>query len=117
MRERRKYVRMTTPLEVSYTVEGKEALPQKSTTKDISPDGVSFPVKEEIPKGSLLNINVKIPTRSDAVAIKAKVVWCGEGKDSCVVGLEFIHISEEAKQDFLQYLCNLMYSQLKNLNI
>lgn len=117
MQERRKYVRMTIPLEISYTIEGKEASPRKSTTKDISPDGVSFPIKEEIPKGSLLNINVKIPTRPEAVAIKAKVVWYEEGKDSYIVGLEFIHISEEAKQDFLQYLCNLMYSQLKNLNI
>lgn len=119
MQERRKYVRLNMPLEVSYTIEGKEDTPHKSITKNISPNGARFTVEEELSKGTVLNIEIRIPTKDEPIHIKAKIVWSKkeseqEGKKSYDTGFEFIQIPEESKQEFFQYLCNLMYNQLKS---
>ena len=119
MQERRKYVRLNIPLEVSYSLQGKEDTRYKSITKNISAGGARFAIEEELPKGAVLNLNIKIPIKSEPIPIKAKIVWTkkesGQGKNIYDTGLEFIHIPEESKGDFFQYLCNLMYDQLKKI--
>ena len=121
MQERRRYVRLNIPLEVSYTIQGKEGKEYKAITKNISPNGARFSIEEELPKGAILNIGIKIPTRPDFIPIKARVVWSKkeveleQEKDIYDAGFEFIQISEEDKSIFFQYLCNLMYDQLKKI--
>jgi len=121
MQERRRYVRLNIPLEVSYSIPGREAVRRKSITKDVSPNGARFAVEEELPKGTVLDINIKIPTSLKPIPIKARIVWSkkesGQGKNTYDAGFEFVQIPEESKQKLFQYLCNLMYDQLKNLNI
>ena len=118
MQERRKYVRLNISLDVSYTIEGREGNCYKSITRNISPNGARFAVVEELPKGTVLGINIKIPTRTEPIPVKARIVWSKKedalGKDMYDAGLEFIQISDESKRVFLQYLCNLMYEQLKH---
>lgn len=119
MQEKRRYVRLNIPLEVSYTIEGKEATPRKSITKNISPNGARFTVEEELSVGTVLNIDIKIPTKNEPIPIKAKIVWSKkeseqQGKEIYDAGFEFIQIPEQNKQEFFQYLCNLMYNQLKS---
>lgn len=116
MQERRKYVRLNVCLDVSYTIEGREGSYYKSITRNISPNGARFAVIEQLPKGTVLCINIKIPTRTEPIPVKARIVWSKKEdikqKDMYDTGLEFIQISDEGKRDFLQYLCNLMYEQL-----
>lgn len=119
MQEKRRYVRLNIPLEVSYTIEGKEATPRKSITKNISPNGVRFTVEGELSAGTVLNVDIKIPTKNEPIPIKAKIIWSKkeseqQGKEIYDAGFEFIQIPEQSKQEFFQYLCNLMYNQLKN---
>ena len=119
MQERRRYVRLNIPLEVSYTLQGKEDSQHKTITKNISPNGVGFILKEELPKGAVLNLSIKIPAKSEPIPIKAKVAWSKretkEGEGNYEAGFEFIEIAEESKGIFFQYLCNLMYDQLKKI--
>lgn len=119
MQEKRRYVRLNIPLEVSYLIKGKEAAPHKSITKNISPNGARFTVEEELSAGTVLNIDIKIPTKNEPIPIKAKIVWSKkeseqQGKEIYDAGFEFIQIPEQNKQEFFQYLCNLMYNQLKS---
>lgn len=120
MQERRKYARLTVPLEVSYTIEGKEGTQYKTVAKNVSPNGAMLSLEGELPMGAILDLEIKIPEDSTKpIPIKAKVVWSRkeiqEGKDAYNTGLEFIQIPEESKNIFFQYLCNLMYDQLKRI--
>jgi len=119
MQERRRYARLNIPLEVRYAFQGKEDVRHKTVTKNISPNGARFTIKEELSKGAVLELTVKIPTKSKPIPIKAKVAWSrketGQGKDTYDAGFEFIEISEEDKGAFFQYLCNFMYDQIKKV--
>lgn len=120
MQERRRYVRLNIPLELSYTLKGKEKIWHKTITKNISPIGARFTINQPLPKGTVLDIEVKIPTRSEPIPAQAKLVWSkeevGQEKDVYDAGFELIHVSEDGKNAFFQYLCNLMYDQLKRID-
>lgn len=117
MQERRKYVRLNIPLEVSYNIQGKGDQWHRSVTKNISPNGARFVIEQDLPKGAILELKIKLPIRTEPIPIKARVVWTKKGieQESAIydAGLEFTQISEEDKNIFFQYFCNLMYEQFK----
>ncbi len=119
MKERRKYVRLNIPLQVSYVIKGKEDVTHNSIVKNISPGGARFAIGQELPKGTILDIEVKIPASPQPIPIKAKVIWSKKelaGKEgSFDAGFEFIQVSEASKNLFFQYLCNLMCDQMKDM--
>lgn len=120
MQERRRYVRLNIPLQVGYIIQGKKGTRGNSITKNISPNGARFVIEKELPKGTIVDIDIKIPAKPEPIPIKAKVVWSKkeavQGKDIYDAGFEFVQIPEESKQVFFQYLCNLMYDQLKKFD-
>ena len=118
MKERRRYARLNIPLDVHYLVRGqKQKL--KSVTKNISPNGVRFALEKEVPAGEILDIEIKIPNKPEPIPIKARLVWSKkelkQGKDVFDAGFEFVQVPDESKNEFFQYLCNLMYEQLKKI--
>ena len=118
MQERRKYVRLSIPLEINFSVEGQPNSRHQSIAKNISPNGIRFITDQNLSLGQTLDLDIKIPAKGESVPLKAKVVWAGaakaeKGKGAFEVGLEFIQIADDRKSDFYQYLCNLMYDQLK----
>ncbi len=119
MQERRKYARLTVPLEVNYSIEGKDNAQYKTVAKNISPNGAMLSMEGELPKGAILDLEIKIPDSPKPIPVKVRVVWSKEesreGKKTYHAGLEFIEIPEESKNTFFQYLCNLMYDQLKRI--
>ena len=118
MQERRRYVRLNINLEVIYSLEG-EKIRYTTMSKNISPNGARFLLEKEVPADSILNLEVKIPTSDEPIPIKAKVVWSKkrteQGKNIYDTGLEFVQIPEESTTVFFQYLCNLMYDQLRTI--
>ena len=119
MQERRKYVRLNIALEVGYAIKGEDVTAYKSITKNISPNGARFTIEKKLPKGTILDLEIKIPSISDPIPIKAKIIWSQKDavqqKDIYDAGFEFVHIPEQSKDIFFQYLCNLMYEQLKKM--
>ncbi len=119
MQERRKYVRLNIPLKISYNIPGKEDVELKSITKNISPNGARFALEERLPKGAIVNINVKIPMVDKPIPIKARIAWSNKEanneKNLYDTGFEFVQLPEESEKIFFQYLCNLMYDQLKKI--
>jgi len=121
MQERRKYARLNIPLEVSCLLNGEGGLQCKTVTKDISPNGARLSIDKELTPGSTLDLEVKIPVKEEPIPIKAKVVWSKKDatsaadKDAYDAGLEFVQIPDDSKNAFFQYLCNLMYDQLKRI--
>lgn len=112
--ERRRYVRLETPIDISYTVpETGKVL--NANTKNISADGMRFEtLNSAIKESDLLEIKLVIRDALSPVHAKAKVIWKKkislEDTAPYDCGLEFTEIEEDNKNTFLKFLCDLIYT-------
>jgi len=112
--ERRRHIRLVTPLNVTYAVAGNDKI-VKVVSKDISAVGVRFETKEKIDKGSIVELTLELPKASNPVHARGKLVWLKrvslEDGSPYEAGVEFIKIEEDNKNTFLKYLCDTIYNQ------
>jgi len=110
--DRRKYLRVSTPLSVR--VIGKNNIVLPSQTKDISPLGLRFEAKEGSPEiNEETELKIEIPGALSAVHANAKIIWkkktTTENGAPFDIGCEFTKIEEDNKDTFLKYFCDLLY--------
>ena len=74
MEERRRFVRLDTRLETSYTVL-PTVTPEGAATKDISGNGICLFTKQVLTPGTHLQLAMKLPDRAQPVNFTAVVVW------------------------------------------
>lgn len=116
--EKRKYVRLSKEIDFTYKIKGTKGPEQKVVTKNISPCGVQALMNKEIKKGDWLELNIYIPTLKKPLYSVAKVVWTLDEKAGKIdAGLKFEEIDPEVKNKFLEYLCELMFSELERLKV
>jgi len=111
--ERRRYVRLQTPIDISYTVPETGNI-LNASTKNISADGMRFETNNKTIKVSdITEIKMLIPKAPNPVHAKAKVIWKKkmslEDAAPFDCGLEFTEIEEDNKNTFLKFLCDLIY--------
>ena len=118
--ERRKYVRLPTPLGIAYTVPGSSNIRQ-AVTKDISADGLRFETTDaDFKEAMVIEIKLDIPTAPNPIHAMGKIIW--RKKESLEdgapfdCGVEFIEIEEDNKNTFLKFLCDLIYDIEKDHN-
>lgn len=111
-RERRKYVRMETSVEVKYTVIGKPGAIEVFS-KNISAGGLCISAGEELSKDTPLQIEIKIPDLKDPIRALARVVWQKkfEAPDKAQevrfdTGIEFTGISDFDRFNINRYVTN-----------
>ena len=112
--ERRKYIRLKTPVSVTYTVPNT-GIVHSSVTKDMSVDGLRLETKaRDIEKGSVLELKLDLYGANNPVHAKGKVVWIKklslEDDAPCDIGIELTEIEEDNKNTFLKFLCDLIYN-------
>jgi c-di-GMP-binding flagellar brake protein YcgR len=112
--ERRRYIRLKTPVSVTYTVPGSGTI-HSSITKDMSADGLRLETKARgIEKGSVLELKLELHGANNPVHAKGKVVWIRqlslEDEAPYDIGIELTEIEEDNKNTFLKFLCNLIYN-------
>ncbi|MDD5174322.1 MAG: PilZ domain-containing protein [Candidatus Omnitrophica bacterium] len=112
--ERRKYIRLKTPVSVTYTAPDTGVI-HSLITKDISADGLRLEIKtRDIKEGSVLELKLELPEGNNPVHAKGKVIWMKqislEDGAPCDIGIEFIEIEEDNKNTFLKFLCDLVYN-------
>lgn len=112
--ERRRFIRLTTPINISYVAPEQNKVLQ-AVSKDISALGVRFETKEKIKEGATLELTLELPKASNPVHARGKLVWSKrislEDSSPYDVGVEFIKIEEDNKNTFLKYLCDLIYNR------
>lgn len=113
-RERRRYIRLKIPVELSY-FSGNGGKVSKAVSTNISADGLRFQTEDRsINEGDSLELKLSMPGAANPIHAKAKVVWSKrislEDGSPSDVGLEFIDIEEDNKNTFLKNFCDLMYS-------
>ena len=112
--EKRKYIRLKTPIPVAYTVSDTGNV-YNSITKDISADGLRFDSKaKDLKEGSVVELKLEIYGASNPVHAKGSIVWKKqlslEDNAPYDVGVEFTRIEEDNKNTFLKFLCDLLYN-------
>lgn len=111
--ERRRYVRLQTPIEISCALPGTGRV-LNASTKNISADGMRFETQNKtIKESDILEIKMMIPHAPNPVHAKSKIVWKKrislEDGAPFDCGLEITEIEEDNKNTFLKFLCDLIY--------
>ena len=112
--ERRRYIRLKTPVSVTYTALNT-GIVHNSVTKDISADGLRLETKaRDIAEGHVLELKLELHGATNPVHAKGKVIWIKqlslEDDASYDIGIELTEIEEDNKNTFLKFLCNLIYN-------
>ena len=112
--ERRRYVRLETPIAVSYVLPHADTILHTST-KNISADGIRLQTFDKsLKETDIIALNLHIPAAVNAVHAKGTVIWKKrislEDGAPYDVGVEFTEIEEDNKNTFLRFLCDLMYA-------
>ena len=112
--ERRKYIRLKTPVSVTYTVLNT-GIVHSSVTKDISVEGLKLETgARDIEKGFVLELKLELYGANNPVHAKGKVIWIKqlslEDDAPCDMGIELTEIEEDNKNTFLKFLCDLIYN-------
>ena len=112
--ERRKYIRLETDIKLTYKIRESKDTAEKTVTKNISPGGIRALVKGDIKQGDWLELNINVPKLRKSIFAIGKVVWTADKKAGKIdVGIKFEVIDAEIKNKFLEYICELMFSQLE----
>ena len=77
MKERRKFMRFNASVDVRYSVPGM-AIEGLSLSKDVSREGMGFPVNRMMPIGTPLELELNIPGKIAPVFARAEVAWVKE---------------------------------------
>jgi hypothetical protein len=112
--ERRKYIRLKTPVSVTYTAPNT-GIVHSSMTKDMSVDGLRLETKaKDIEQGTVLELKLELNGANSPIHAKGKVVWIKqlslEDDAPWDVGIELTEIEEDNKNTFLKFLCDLIYN-------
>jgi len=139
-RERRKYVRLSTELNVDFRLdwEGNEIPLHKGMTRDLSLEGIclatdAFPREkweEIVQKKTLLHLyiyfppegdkenEVKVDAEAQRVEAESKVVWQRhekrDGKDLCLLGLHFVGIEKNSHEIIRGYIANNLLAKYRS---
>ena len=111
--ERRRYVRLQTPIPIAYTVPQTGSV-HTTSTKNISADGLRLETHDKtLKEGDLIELKLTIAGALNPVHAKGKVIWKKkmslEDAAPFDCGIEFAEIEEDNKNTFLKFLCDLMY--------
>ena len=112
--ERRSFIRLREPINVTYTVPGIDKV-HNVAAKDISADGLRFQTPEKnIKEGDIVDMRLDIQKIPNPVHARGKIMWKKklslEDAAPFDVGTELIDIEEDNKNTFLKFLCDLIYN-------
>ena len=111
MEERRRFVRLDTRLEMSFT-EIPSGVKRKTVSKNLSGGGLCLVTEKDIAPGTQLQVAMTLPDQEQPVNFTAQVVWCEPyeviGKTqrhrAAEVGAKFVDISPKDYQAILQHV-------------
>ena len=96
MKERRRFPRYDSSLEVKYTTKGKASLESYTVSKNISRIGICIPVSRIIKSGDVIKLDIDPNDNKCPVAVVGKVAWTKEAARPALLevdaGVEFVKI-------------------------
>jgi len=112
--ERRRYIRLSTPITIQYTIPGEDKI-LRTVSKDISAVGVRFETTDKLKPKTDLELTLSLPKAPNPVHAQGKIIWVKrvdlEDNSPYDIGVEFVKIEEDNKNTFLKYLCDIIYGR------
>ena len=115
MEERRKFVRVISPVNIAYNKCNSSEKERISFSKDISKGGVCLIVYEELKKSDLLDLKIYLHKDEAPISVKARVIWihafATDGllkEKKFYAGMEFMAIDEKDVGRIEEYISTIM---------
>lgn len=105
MKERRRYVRQSRSLEISYQIL-KKILRDSSRSINISETGICFPIVQRLQPGVVLDLEIRSVELERPIVAIGEVIWVNEKKGEKFpfeIGVRFIEI-KTTDMELLSYL-------------
>lgn len=105
MEDRRKFMRFPVSVQVDYA-DSREGIKGSSVSKDVSREGIGFPVNRQMAKGTLIELQISIPGEVNPVSASGEVVWAKEsvrGEDFDT-GIKMVKIEPFDRSRLLDYV-------------
>lgn len=110
MQERRRHIRMQTPVLVEFP-NPETMKTERSFTQDVSESGMRFPSAVKLQVGQELPMTLELPFHDATMNATGEVVWIREvsrlGAPQYEVGVRFRWIQDPDRQRLVRHLTNL----------
>ena len=110
MQERRRYIRIQTPVLVEFP-NPETMKTERSFTQDVSESGMRFPSAVKLQVGQELPMTLELPFHDATMNATGEVVWIREvsrlGAPQYEVGVRFRWIQDPDRQRLVRHLANL----------
>lgn len=114
--DKRKYARLDLMSKVNFIVietGGGEAPANRfrAVGKNIGVEGILFTADKELPKGTVIDLEIFLPGRADPVYIEGEVMWCasvkqrGKKKMEYDIGVKFLTMDKNHVLLLIKYVC------------
>lgn len=100
MKERRKFMRFSTPLNVEYRTLTLNPIFGKTLAKDLSREGLRVGLKEQVSVGTPVEISMNVPGDNLPVFATGKVAWA----DGLEAGIRLTKIEQTDRMRVLEYV-------------
>lgn len=114
MKERRKFVRVDTPILIEYK-HPKTRKTERSFTHDVSQKGMRFPSNVAFNSGDTLRLELGMPPHEEMMGVKAHVVWVREIAQYTIsqfeIGVTFEWEERHNQMSLAKYLKSLVVTQ------
>ena len=110
MQERRRHIRVETPILVEFP-HPESLKTERSFTQDVSESGMRFPTAVKLQIGQELALTMELPFRDATMHATGQVQWIREvsrhGSPQYEVGVRFRWIEDPDRQRLMRHLSNL----------
>ena len=118
MEERRKFVRLETPIQVKYRISSQPHTEDKSLSKNISVGGIMILVGEKMTPGAQLDLEINIPEYNKIIYATGEIVWQEEilikEEITHETGIKFVKIAKENQEKISKYIYTQLNEKIKN---
>ena len=107
MQERRRHVRIDTPVLVEFPNPGTMKT-ERSFTADVSESGMCFPTPVKLQIGQQLPLTIELPFNNASMHATGEVLWIREvsrlGSPQYEIGVKFLWIEDPDRQQLVRHL-------------
>ncbi|PIU41250.1 MAG: hypothetical protein COS99_06500 [Candidatus Omnitrophica bacterium CG07_land_8_20_14_0_80_42_15] len=110
-KERRRAVRIDTNFSISYSNKKRESQTSKVRAENISIGGAKIHIEEKLEKGSIILLEVKLPSMTKPIIAQAEVAWIEDiprsqpsDKRLFGAGVRFINIKSHERKKLSQFI-------------
>lgn len=118
--DKRKYLRLNVATKINYRIRNKgeagAAASEAGIGKNISMDGICFKAKQKLDSGTMIDLEIFLPSEAEPLLLKGEVRWSrdikAEGKTEYETGVALATVRDTDENRYLRYVNERMMERL-----